>query len=112
MASTVRSTEKETQKACLDYLEALRLFHYRNNSGAMALESKGMRRFVRFGAAGSPDIIVVIKGRYIGFEIKDVKGKQSESQVAFQEQLERAGGAYHVIRSIDDFIGIINTYTK
>lgn len=104
------STEKATQKACLDYLEALKIFHYRNNSGVTISEYKGKKRMIRFGATGSPDIIVVINGRYIGFEIKDVKGKQSESQIAFQEALEQAGGAYHVIRSIDDFISIIDSY--
>lgn len=104
------STEKATQKACLDYLEALKIFHYRNNSGATVIESPKGRRFIRFGATGSPDIIAVIDGRYIGFEIKDKHGKQSEGQVAFQESLEAAGGAYHLIRSIDDFINIINTY--
>lgn len=104
------STEKATQKACLDYLEALNIFHYRNNSGATVIEGVRGKRFVRFGATGSPDIIVVIKGRYIGFEIKDVKGKQSEGQIAFQKALETAGGAYHVIKSIDDFISIIDSY--
>jgi hypothetical protein len=104
------STEKQTQKACLEYLEALRIFHYRNNSGATVIEGIKGRRFVRFGASGSPDIIVVINGRYIGFEIKDIKGKQRENQIAFQKALEEAGGAYHVIRSIDDFISTIDSY--
>lgn len=101
------STEKDTQHACLQYLEASKIFHYRNNSGAIVSEYKGKKRFVRFGATGSPDIIVVYRGQYIGFEIKDVKGKQSESQVAFQEALEKAGGAYYVIRSIDEFVRIM-----
>lgn len=106
------STEKATQKACIDYLVANSIFHYRNNSGAMPVESKGSRRFIRFGATGSPDIIVVIKGQYIGFEIKDIKGKQSPGQTIFQESLEKAGGAYHVIRSIDEFLKIIIQYKK
>ena len=106
------STEKATQKACLDYLGAAKIFHYRNNSGVTIAEYKGKKRLIRFGATGSPDIVAVINGRYIGFEVKDIKGKQSESQVAFQEALERAGGAYHLIKSIDDFINIIATYTS
>jgi penicillin-binding protein-related factor A (putative recombinase) len=106
------STEKATQHACLQFLEASNIFHYRNNSGAMVSEYNGKKRFMRFGASGSPDIIAVINGRYIGFEIKDTKGKQSESQIAFQKNLEKAGGAYHIIKSIDDFISIISTYKK
>lgn len=104
------STEKETQKACLDYLVASRIFHYRNNSGAMVSEYKGKKRFMRFGANGSPDIIVVFKGQYIGFEIKDKAGEQSDSQIKFQESLEKAGGAYHLIRSIDEFLKIMMKY--
>ena len=106
------STEKDTQKACIQYLEASKIFHYRNNSGAVISEYKGKKRMMRFGATGSPDIIVVIRGQYIGFEVKDVKGKQSEGQIDFQKALEAAGGAYHVIKSIDDFITIISAYKK
>ena len=62
---------------------------------------------MRFGASGSPDIIAVIDGKYIGFEIKDIKGKQSENQVIFQEALEQAGGKYYLIRTIDEFLNII-----
>lgn len=104
------STEKATQKACIDYLEAKGIFHYRNNSGAVVSEYKGKQRFMRFGASGSPDIIAVINGRYIGFEIKDIKGKQSENQILFQESLEKAGGAYHLIKTIDEFLNIIKNY--
>lgn len=104
------STEKETQKACLDYLTSSRIFHYRNNSGAMVTEYKGRKGFMRFGAVGSPDIVVVWKGQYIGFEIKDRYGKQSPGQIAFQESLEKAGGAYYVIRSIDEFLKIMMKY--
>lgn len=104
------STEKETQKACLDYLVSSRIFHYRNNSGAMPIDAPGGRRFIRFGATGSPDIIVVWKGQYIGFEIKDRYGKQSDGQVKFQEALEKAGGTYYVIRSIDEFLKIMMRY--
>lgn len=73
----------------------------------MVSEYKGKKRFMRFGASGSPDIIVVYDGKYIGFEIKDTKGKQSDTQKKFQEALEKAGGKYYLIRSIDEFIKII-----
>lgn len=101
------STEKDTQSACLQYLASANIFHYRNNSGAIVSEYKGRKRFVRFGASGSPDIIVVYGGRYIGIEVKDIKGKQSESQIAFQKNLEKAGGAYYVVRSVDELVRII-----
>lgn len=73
----------------------------------MVSEYKGRKSFMRFGTPGSPDIIMVYKGQYIGLEIKGEKGVQSESQKYFQMNLEKAGGAYYVIRSIDELIAII-----
>lgn len=95
------STEKETQKAVLEYLSAKRIFHWRNNTGAMKTASGG---FIRFGAVGSPDIFAVHNGIVYGLEIKDLKGKLSADQVSFGLDLRKAGGVYEVIRSIDEVI--------
>lgn len=51
---------------------------------------------------GIPDIIMVKNGQFIGFEVKSKKGIQSETQVSFQGDLERAGGKYFIVRSIED----------
>jgi hypothetical protein len=67
------------------------VFHYRNNSGAFKRDDGP---FYRFGFSGSPDIICVIKGQYVGIEVKAPKGRQSEHQKEFQRQLEGAGGQY------------------
>jgi hypothetical protein len=56
--------ESETQKAILEWLAWRKIFHCRNNSGAI----------------GSPDIVCVINGQYVGIEVKAPKGKQNESQ--------------------------------
>jgi Holliday junction resolvase len=57
---------------------------------------------MRFGASGSPDIVAVIHGRYVGIEVKAAKGKQSENQMQFQRELEAAGGIYLLVKSIED----------
>jgi hypothetical protein len=75
--------ESEVQKQILDYLALKRVFHYRNNSGAFVDSQK---HFYRFGATGSPDIICVIKGQFVGIEVKAPKGKQSEHQKEFQQR--------------------------
>lgn len=95
------STEKETQAAILGYLEARRIFHYRQNSGAYKTQAGG---FVRYGSPGAPDIVCVFNGGYIGIEVKDKKGKMNENQEAFAKALTDAGGVYLVARSIDDVI--------
>ena len=65
---------------------------------------KGKERFMRFGAVGSPDIICVVKGQYVGIEVKAPKGKQNPNQIQFQQDLERAGGRYILAYSLDDVI--------
>ena len=104
MRATRKSTEKETQKAVLDYLKAKNIFHWRNNTGAMKTASGG---FIRFGAIGSPDIFALAKGRAYGFEIKDEKGKQSPEQEMFALSMTKAGGCYAVIRNVDEVMAIL-----
>ncbi len=93
--------EGPTQKAILDYLALKRVFHYRNNSGGFTDANK---HFYRFGATGSPDIICVIKGQFVGIEVKAPKGKQSEHQKKFEQNVIAAGGRYILARSLDDII--------
>jgi hypothetical protein len=91
--------ESYVQRQILDYLALKGIFHYRNNSGAFKRDDG---HFYRFGALGSPDIICVIKGQYVGIEVKAPKGKQSEHQKEFQKNLESAGGKYILAYSLDD----------
>jgi hypothetical protein len=101
--------EHDLQNLILDYLSAKRIFHYRNNSGAMAKEYNGKKYFMRFGCPGSPDIVCVINGLYVGIECKGEKGKQSETQKEFQKNLEYSGGKYILAYSLDDvLVSLIN----
>ena len=100
--------ESEVQKQILEYLALKRVFHYRNNSGAFVDSQK---HFYRFGALGSPDIICVINGQFVGIEVKALKGKQSEHQKEFQRKLEAAGGKYVLAYNLDDVINDLPTTT-
>jgi len=95
------STEKSTQAALIQWLEYKKIFHWRNNTGAFKTERGG---FIKFGAVGSPDIVCIINGQYVGVECKDVKGVLSPNQKIFKEKLEKAGGIYLVARSVTDTI--------
>ena len=96
----MKELESQVQSAILEYLGYTKHFHYRNNTGALKTE-RG--HFVRFGAVGSPDIILIVKGFYIGCEVKGTDGKQSDKQKEFQDKLERAGGKYFLAHSLDEF---------
>lgn len=92
--------EGEIQSQILDWLKLKRIFHYRQNVGAMSVG----KRFIRFGLKGLPDIICVIRGQYVGLEVKADGKDQSVAQVNFGVSLERAGGKYHVVHSLEEAI--------
>lgn len=99
--------EKETQKAVLEYLTLKRIFHWRNNSGMMFSEYKGKKRAIKLGTTGSPDIFVLKNGTLIGIECKSDTGKQNDDQKAFQKEMEKNGGKYFLVRSLDDVVPIV-----
>lgn len=94
--------EKQILKSILDYLEIKKIFHWRQNTGALKVQG----RFIRFGEVGSPDIFIVRRGQIIGLEVKTDKGTQSDFQKEWQTNFESAGGIYHLVRSIDDVVGL------
>lgn len=55
-----------------------------------------------FMRAGIPDIIVCLKGRFIGLEAKDGNNKPSELQLAHGRQIIKAGGIFGVVYSVDE----------
>ena len=95
-------SEHDAQKAILDWLAYRRIFHWRNNTGAMVSEYKGKTRFMRFGSVGSPDIFVLKNGVCYGIEVKGPKGTQSDAQKEFQVRFEVAGGVYILAKGIDE----------
>jgi hypothetical protein len=114
--------EGQILKACLDYLAARHIFAMRMSVGGLR-DSTG--RTVRFGVRGMADILALPKeingfGCYESMEYQEVeqieplwieckaaKGEQSPLQKSFQEQVEREGHRYVIIRSIDDLEGAL-----
>jgi hypothetical protein len=88
--------ESEIQAQITEYLTLHHIFHYRNAVGG--------GRKVRFGTIGAPDLVCVIKGQFVGIEVKDAKNEQSRGQVQFETQLKAAGGKYILARSLEDVI--------
>ena len=101
--------ESEIQQPILEYLKYRGIFHYRQNTGAFKRDDG---HFYRFGTAGSPDIVCVIKGRYVGLEVKTPKGKLNDNQVEFHRQLMKAGGIVFTVRSLDEAVEAIEDAMK
>jgi len=106
-AHSVAVTEHDIQGQILEWLSLHRIFHYRNNTGAVKASWNGKERFVRYGVKGAPDIIAVSKGRYIGIEVKRAGKGLSDNQVEFRDALLEAGGTYIVACCLQDVLSAI-----
>ena len=95
----MKEKESDIQKSIIDYLTMKGHFFWRNNSGATKMPNG---RFVHFGLAGSPDIILIKDGWFVGLEVKTKGGRLSASQKEFQKKCSEHGAEYYVVRSIDD----------
>lgn len=69
-------------------------YFYRNNTGTLPLQRKGKVRHISFGDVGSGDVIGCFLGRAVAIETKNLKGRQSDAQKAWQVKWEAAGGLY------------------
>jgi hypothetical protein len=94
--------EKDALRTIMHFLDVHRIFHWRNNSGTSVREYKGKRHYIRFGTLGAPDIFALHGGHIYGIEVKGSDGFQSQHQVEFQHEFEKAGGVYILARSIED----------
>ena len=69
--------------------------------------SEQMRKVQTGLMAGVSDLIVIMPNVNIYVECKDSKGRQSDKQIAFQEQVESLGFRYALVRSLDEFKAVI-----
>lgn len=58
--------------------------------------------------SGVSDCILIWNGTAHCFEFKTEKGKQSDTQIEFQKKVENEGVSYYIIRSFEQFEGIIS----
>ena len=120
--------ESEIQKSILDYLQILenqkKILFIRLNAGMIPiLNPNGSWRMLKGAPAGWPDIIVwkpvkrygqsVVSGRdYLMTYFLEVKrphtGKQTPQQVSFEASVNRIGGSYHVVTSLNAVQRILN----
>jgi hypothetical protein len=82
---------------------------YRNNCGVA--DMRGFK--IRFGVGnpGGSDLVGVFRGRAVFVEIKTPVGRVSPEQRAFQGCVERHGGIYVVLRSVDDALAWLQDLT-
>lgn len=73
----------------------------RNNVGQM-IDKDGRRVVFGVGGKGAADLIGMWSGRFVALEIKTPIGRQSPEQKLFQALVEKRGGVYALLRSVED----------
>ena len=58
--------------------------------------------------AGRSDLVLYHRQTAYHIEVKTEKGTQSKAQKAWQKVIENAGYHYYIVRSLDDFIELMN----
>jgi VRR-NUC domain len=54
--------------------------------------------------AGAPDLVLCVRGRFHGIELKRERGRTSDAQEEMRDEIERAGGSYHLCRGLIEAI--------
>jgi len=61
------------------------------------------------GKNGTADISATIKGKSVKIEVKIGKDRQSEAQMDYQNEVERAGGVYFIAKDFQSFYDFYNS---
>ena len=106
-------TESELLRAILDYLAARKVFCWRNNTGAFAGEYAGKKRFIRFGAKGSADILGCLPGgRFLAIECKAPGKPLSDHQFRWLQRVATEGGVAMMVDDLDEAIERIDEFLR
>jgi hypothetical protein len=94
--------ESDLVRCCLQYLRLRGVLCWRQNSGAVAGEHKGKRRFVRFHTArGCSDIVGILPGgKFLAVEAKLPGRQPTPDQRAFLAAVESQGGLALVVHDL------------
>lgn len=108
----IKQSENEIQNTICEYLEILetqnKLMYWRQNTSPVYdVRGGSFRKMSRHAKKGVPDILVIIKGKFLGLEVKSKVGKPSSDQLDFKRGMEKNGAMYHVVRSLEDVLSII-----
>ncbi len=98
-------SEADVLKACLQLLKFRRIFHWRQNSGAMQTSnSNGETRTIRFTSInGISDIVGILPdGKFLAIEVKRPGGLPTEEQRDFLDAVRRRGGVALLVYDVDD----------
>lgn len=97
-------TESQLEMAVCHFFASKNLMFWKQpSSGYYDAKLKRFRSHVNpYVGKGVPDIVIIHSGRFIGVEMKRLKGTQTEDQKRFEERSRKAGALYYICRSVED----------
>jgi hypothetical protein len=96
--------------AICDYVELRGGYAMRINVAGFYRHDVG---YIKSGSTiGTPDLIAVVRGRFVGIEVKIGKDRQSDSQKAVEQRITEAAGVYIVARDFEQFRVEFDEITK
>lgn len=111
--------EDKLQIACkywfdCQYPKLKLLLHHSPNEGLLMKHDRdGAKRKAMGMRAGFPDFIFLHPNRFYGYlalELKSAKGRQTDHQKEYQQVVEQNGGKYVIVRSLEEFMSVVNDY--
>lgn len=100
----MKNIEHRIQCAIVKYLRYSGYFVFSVPNGGNRDARTGKMLKDEGALAGVSDLIIVLPESVVFVEVKTDKGKQSESQRLFQDEVTKRGHQYVVWRSLDDAI--------
>jgi len=100
-------SESDIVRSICDYLAYKKRFFWRQNTApTFDTTQSRYRAMPAYAMRGVPDIILIRNGTFVGLEVKQATGRLSPEQRIFQEEVQKAGGEYHVVHSIEEVIAL------
>lgn len=78
-------------------LDSVKKYAYGSNTFSVVNQAKSMGY-----TNGQPDLVVVYGGKVYFIEVKSMTGKQSDTQILFEQKCLEQNQKYFVARSVDD----------
>lgn len=113
--------EDRLQRQCatwfdMQYADMSLLMHHSPNEGHLRHDdANGAKRKAMGMRAGFPDFIFLHPNKfysYLAIELKSPKGRQTERQKEYEQAVLSAGGKYVVVRSLDEFMRVVDGFIK
>lgn len=104
-------SEAEIEHKILTYLNISRIGFFWKNHTAGYFDGKRFRKQKSpFAINGVPDILGIIEGEFVAFEVKSERGAQSDAQKAFMRKALCVGAKVAVVKSLEEVLEALEAW--